>query len=260
MLTVVFRTECFRTHVYDRPFTILSDHKPLESITKKNLTDTLAQLQCMLLHLHGYDYVPHYHPGKEMALPDTLSHLKGKAGPEIAFDIPIHYACLSSVQKGALQLAFEMDVKMHALAGLMTSRKSHAYYIPTENTMSHSLLKLNLCFMEKPSSSLHKNGRKSLVPYTNHTEASPKITKSLHHPSIRMGEGPWYLTPITQRHHQKCGCLPMAVFFGLVSTRSLRKLFGNVKHAWDFRPGMLLHHSHQHLPLHIPSRYVHQTS
>ena len=33
--------------------------KPLESITQKNLADTPAHLQCMLLHLQGYNY---YHP------------------------------------------------------------------------------------------------------------------------------------------------------------------------------------------------------
>ena len=88
-----------------------------------------------------------------------------------------------------------------------------------------------LCSVEKPSSSLHHKRRRSLVLYTNHTKASPKHS-----------------------------CLPVVVFSGLVSTRSLRKLFGNVKHAWDFKPRMLLHHSHQHLHLHIPGRYVHCTS
>ena len=37
MLAVVFEAEWFRTNVYGRPFTIESDHKPLESITKKTL-------------------------------------------------------------------------------------------------------------------------------------------------------------------------------------------------------------------------------
>ena len=57
MLAVVFSAEWFRTYACGRPFTIESDHKPLESITKKSLADTPAQLQCMLLHLQGYDYV-----------------------------------------------------------------------------------------------------------------------------------------------------------------------------------------------------------
>ena len=162
----------------------------------------------MLLCLQGYDYVLHYCPGKEIALPDTLSCFKPKPGPEIALDIAIHHACLSSVQKETFQLAFGMDVEMHALAHIIISswhnniKESHTHYIPTGNTVSHSLLKMDLCSMEKPSSSLHQKGRRSLVPYTNHTKASPK--------------------------HR---CLPVVVFSGLVSTRTLGKLFGNVKHA-----------------------------
>ena len=54
-----------------------------------------------------------------MALPDTLSCFKPKPGPEIALDIAIHHVCLSLVQKEALQLAFEMDVEMHALADII---------------------------------------------------------------------------------------------------------------------------------------------
>ena len=72
MLAVVFRAEWFRTYVYGRPFTIASDHMPLESITLKSLTDKPAQLQYMVLCLQGYDYILCYCPGKEMALPDTL--------------------------------------------------------------------------------------------------------------------------------------------------------------------------------------------
>ena len=121
MLAVVFRAEWFRTYVYGRSFTTESDHKPLESITKKSLADTPAQLQHMLLCLKGYDYVLCYYSCKEMACPDTLSHFKSKPGPEIALDIAIHHAHLSPVQKEALQLAFEKDVVMHAMTDIIIS-------------------------------------------------------------------------------------------------------------------------------------------
>ena len=121
MLAVVFGAEQFRTSVYGRPFTIESDHRPLESITKKSLADTPSQLQHMLLCLQGYDYVLCFHPGKEMGLPDTLSCFKPKPGPDIALDIAVHHAHLSPVQKEALQLAFEMDVKMHTQADIIIS-------------------------------------------------------------------------------------------------------------------------------------------
>ena len=73
MLAAIFGAERFQMYIYSRSFTIESDHKPLESISQKNLADTPAHLQCMLLHLQGYDYTIHYHPSKEMALPNTLS-------------------------------------------------------------------------------------------------------------------------------------------------------------------------------------------
>ena len=42
MLAVVFGAEKFRTYVYGRSITIKSDHKPLESISQKNLADMPA--------------------------------------------------------------------------------------------------------------------------------------------------------------------------------------------------------------------------
>ena len=121
MFAVIFGAEQFRTFVYGRPFTIESDHKPLESIPKKRLADTPAWLQHMLLCLKGYDYILHYCPGKEIALPDTLSCFKPKPDLEIALDIAIHHAHLYPVQKEALQLAFEMDVEMCSLADIIIS-------------------------------------------------------------------------------------------------------------------------------------------
>ena len=55
MLAVVFGAEGFCTYIYGWSFTIKSDHKPLESISRKNLADTPAWLQCMMLCLQGYD-------------------------------------------------------------------------------------------------------------------------------------------------------------------------------------------------------------
>ena len=102
-------------YVYSRSFTIESDHKPLESISQ-NLADTPAHLQCMLLHLQGYDYTIHYHPSKEMVLPDTLYQFSPCPGPGIPLDIAIHHACLSPERKEAFQQAFVSDPKMRALA------------------------------------------------------------------------------------------------------------------------------------------------
>ena len=72
-LAAAFGTERFHTYIYGQSFTIESDHMPLESISRKNLADTPAQLQCMMLRLQGYDFTIRYHQGKEMVIPDTFS-------------------------------------------------------------------------------------------------------------------------------------------------------------------------------------------
>ena len=119
MLAIIFGAERFRTYIYGRSFTIESDHKPLESVSQKNLADTPAQLHCMLLCLQGYDYIICYCPGKEMAMPDALSYFSPCPGPDIPLDIAIHHACLSPEWKEAFQQAFMSDFEMHALTDII---------------------------------------------------------------------------------------------------------------------------------------------
>ena len=119
MLASVFGVERFQMYVYGRSFTIEPDHKPLESISQKNLADTPAHLQCMLLYLQGYNYTICYCPSKEMALPSTLSRFSPCPGPDIPLDISIHHACLSPERKEAFQLSFISNPDMHALSDMI---------------------------------------------------------------------------------------------------------------------------------------------
>ena len=73
MLAAVFVVERFHTYIYGWSFTIKSDHKLLESISRKNLADMPAWLKHMMLCLQGYDFTICYCPGMEMVIPDTLS-------------------------------------------------------------------------------------------------------------------------------------------------------------------------------------------
>ena len=91
----------------------------LESISQKNLADTPAQLQCMMLCLQGYDYTIHHHPSKEMVIPNTLSHFSPCPSPDVTLDIAIHHANLSPDCKEAFQQAFISDPKMHTLANII---------------------------------------------------------------------------------------------------------------------------------------------
>ena len=119
MLAAVFGAKRFYTYIYGQSFTIESDHKLLKSISKKNLADTPAQLQCMMLCLQGYDFTIHYCPGKEMVIPDTLSQFSPRPGPDLPLDIAIHHVCIMPDHKEAFQQAFVNDPEMRALANLI---------------------------------------------------------------------------------------------------------------------------------------------
>ena len=73
LLAIVFACQRFNTYVLGRPFTVESDHKPLEMIHQKSLASAPPRLQRMLLQLQRYDVTIRYRPGKEMLLADALS-------------------------------------------------------------------------------------------------------------------------------------------------------------------------------------------
>ena len=75
MLAVVFGINRFHTYLYGRPFRVISDHKPLEMISKKPLLRAPPRLQRMLQKIQGYDFTIEYRQGKTMTLADTLSRL-----------------------------------------------------------------------------------------------------------------------------------------------------------------------------------------
>ena len=116
MLAVVFRAQRFCTYVYGWSFMIKSDHKLLESISRKNLADMPAWLQSMMLCLQGFDLIIHYCPGKEMVIPDTLSQFSPQPGPNFPLDIAIHHACIMPTHKETFQQAFISNPEMQALA------------------------------------------------------------------------------------------------------------------------------------------------
>ena len=99
MLAAIFGVERFQTYIYSRSFTIELDHKPLESISQRNLADMPAHLQCMLLHLQGCNYTICYCPSKEMALLNTLSQFSPCPGPDILLDITTMLACPQTGRK-----------------------------------------------------------------------------------------------------------------------------------------------------------------
>ena len=83
LLAIVFACQRFNTYVLRRPFTVESDHKPLEMIHQKRLASAPPRLQKMLLQLQRYNVTIRYRPGKDMLLlmhwADAPHELLGKS-------------------------------------------------------------------------------------------------------------------------------------------------------------------------------------
>ena len=73
LLSVVIGCIRFHHYLYARKFECYSDHKPLEDIHLKHLSDTPARLQRWLLKLQPYNLTIKYIPGKNVTVEDALS-------------------------------------------------------------------------------------------------------------------------------------------------------------------------------------------
>ena len=74
-------------YLLGRSFIAESDHKLLEMIAMKNLTNVPPHLQRMLLELQRYYVTIKYWPGNQMQLADALSHFPARASQEINLDM-----------------------------------------------------------------------------------------------------------------------------------------------------------------------------
>ena len=75
MLAVVFGCMKFHHYLYGRKFICESDHKPLEDIHLKHLSDAPPRLQRLLLKIQPYDFSIKYIPGPKIPMADALSRV-----------------------------------------------------------------------------------------------------------------------------------------------------------------------------------------
>lgn len=116
LLACVFGAERFHTYLFGKHFTIQSDHRPLDMISKKNLTAAPARLQRMLLRLQKYDYEIQYKPGSEVILADSLSRLPKKMKEaEIGFDVAVCFVQFSTQRLAELREETRQDAVLSCL-------------------------------------------------------------------------------------------------------------------------------------------------
>jgi transposase InsO family protein len=132
MLAVVYACEKFHTYVYGKPFTVESDHKPLEMIHLKNLRSAPPRLQRMLLRLQGYDVTIKYKPGSEMLLADAMSRLNPlDQEPIQSQEVHINFVQFSDRKISAIRDATNSDPELAALKDItMEGWPDKQYKIP----------------------------------------------------------------------------------------------------------------------------------
>ena len=77
---------------FGREVLIITDHKALVSIFKKDVATLLQHIQCILLKIHQYRVQIIYKPGPKVFIADRLSqhnHMEGKDQPIKDMDIRI---------------------------------------------------------------------------------------------------------------------------------------------------------------------------
>lgn len=85
-LAIVFAMEKFHEYTFGNKTKVYSDHKPLESITKKDLSKAPRRLQRMLIRLQHYNIDIVFLPGNKMFIADTLSRACLKDAEVTEFD------------------------------------------------------------------------------------------------------------------------------------------------------------------------------
>ena len=93
LLCIVFAAKRFHQYIYGRDVEVQSDHKPLETITRKPLHNASPHIQLKMLRLLRYKLSIRYVQGSKMYIADTLSRvfLSTDSQPEHNMEMRIHF-------------------------------------------------------------------------------------------------------------------------------------------------------------------------
>ena len=138
-LAIVFACTRFHHYTYGRTFTCENDHKPLESLFKKSISEVPARIQRMMLYLQKYpDMKVVYVPGSSLKIADALSRAPEDniEGPEIKdIEGQVHMIIqshpISDAKLNEFRLATSQDSVLCSLMNMIKTGWPNDYkYIP----------------------------------------------------------------------------------------------------------------------------------
>ncbi|XP_072384499.1 uncharacterized protein [Diabrotica undecimpunctata] len=125
MLGIVFVLKKFHYFVYGHNVLVSCDHKPLESIVRKDICALSPRLQRMRLRLLHYDLNVVYKPGKYLYIADTLSRaflqeggLKSDAEFQFAFHAVVNNVAMSDTRKSEFRIETQKDEQLQTVINL----------------------------------------------------------------------------------------------------------------------------------------------
>lgn len=181
LLAIVFACERFHYLIYGREITVESDHKPLETLNKRDIDDVTPRLQRMFMSLLKYPKLKIiFKPGKNMLVADCLS----RAQLEEVSELPELSGVIHEITKSVC-LSVENYNYYKKLIQADEKYKQICEFIENGWPGYHHLNDLSKQF-HKLKSELHfENG----LLFLNHrlvipTELQRKIAKWLHEPHL----------------------------------------------------------------------------
>ena len=116
-------------YCFSREVLVITDHKPLVSMFKKDVATLSQCIQCILIQIHQYRVQIIYKPGSEIFIADWLlqhNHTEGKDKPikgmgvqvgtiQTAMDMP---ECISMAE---IPQALSLDNHLQQLKGIITT-------------------------------------------------------------------------------------------------------------------------------------------
>ena len=172
LLACVFGAERFHVYLFGKHFSIHSDHRPLEMISKKNLTAAPARLQRMLLRLQKYDYAIQYKPGSQMILADSLSRLpKKEKEAAINLDVTVCFVQFNTQRLNELREETRQDVELSRLMKYISQG------FPEDRRNTHQDVRQFWPFRDELSieDGLVMKGEQVVIPKSLHKEYLVKI-------------------------------------------------------------------------------------